>query len=95
MDGHTLRPENPDRLQGPEIGALCLIQSPYEWLSNRVVRVLERSYVWAPEVRGDDGYYGHRRYDWTVIEFGPGKTLVVDDVDLQPLAPGDVLGRQS
>lgn len=80
-------PERPDKLQGPEIGALC------RYLSRsgigEIVRVTARSYVWAP---GDPSYHGGaRRYDWKVIErqnlvngsfIGNGRTLCVDDTDL-------------
>jgi hypothetical protein len=79
--------ERPDRLQGPEVGTLCLYQSRYQ-AAPMVVRVLERSYVWAP---GDPGYSGGaRRYDWKVIARGPNgtRTLCVDDKDLVPLAEG-------
>ena len=85
-----LVPEDPTKVTGPEIGTLCLVVSPYSWLSNRVARVTARSYVWSPETVRPDGYRGHRRYDWSVIEYGKGKTLVVDDADLQPLSPGMV-----
>jgi hypothetical protein len=54
-----------------------------------VVRVLERSYVWAP---GDRSYRGGvRRYDWSVVEYGAGKTLCVDDSDLTPLEVGAIV----
>lgn len=85
---------NPARLTGPEVGTLCRITSKYDWLSNRVVLVLERSYVWGP----DQPNGGHRRYDSSVIQYGTGKsgkpfTVVVDDKDLTPIAPGDILTR--
>lgn len=72
-------PERPERLQGPEVGALCIYQSNYR-AGPEIVRVTERSYVWAP---GDPAYHGgSRRYDWKVIEYGAGKSLCVDDKDL-------------
>lgn len=89
--GHELVPENPDRLQGPEVGALVRYRGYRGRHENVVARVLARSYVWSPEQHREDGYHGHRRYDWTVIQFGPGesKRMVVDDADLFPIEPGD------
>jgi hypothetical protein len=76
-------PERPERLQGPEIGALCVYQSRYRE-GPELARVIERSYVWAP---GDPAYHGGaRRYDWSVVRFDSGKSLCVDDKDLTPLA---------
>lgn len=70
-------PERPERLQGPEIGALCLYRGA-------VVRVVERSYVWAPGDRSYGG--GSRRYDLKVIDRGaPKGRLLVDDKDLTPV----------
>lgn len=86
----TIPPERPDKLQGPEVGALCLYSSRYQ-TEPVVVRVLERSYVWAP---GDPAYHGgSRRYDWKVIARGPDGTrrLCVDDKDLTPLTEGQVV----
>ena len=75
-------PERPERLQGPEKGTLCEYQGRYQ-PERVVVRVVERSYVWAP---GDPGYGGgSRRYDWKVVELPTGKQLCVDDSDLSPL----------
>ena len=72
-------PERPERLQGPEVGAVCVYQSRYH-AGPELVQVTERSYVWAP---GDPSYHGGaRRYDWKVIRYGNGKTLCVDDKDL-------------
>jgi hypothetical protein len=60
-----------------------------------LVRVRERSYVWAP---GDPSYHGGaRRYDWKVIDFPywgeqyelqtrKPRSLVVDDKDLGVVA---------
>lgn len=72
-------PENPDRLQGPEVGTLCLYR--YKDEPPMVVRVLERSYVWAPGERS-----GSRRYDLKVIAKGPNGTrhALVDDAALTP-----------
>jgi hypothetical protein len=76
-------PENPARLQGPEVGAECVYTR--KGTSGRVT-VTERSYVWAP---GDPSYHGGaRRYDWKVVRFGTGKSLVVDDKDLTPVEAG-------
>ena len=82
---HLLVPENPALLEGPEIGALCTYTSTGS-LAEQTVKVLERSYVWAPEQHRPDGYHGYRRYDWTVIAYGEGfkRRLVVDDSDLSP-----------
>src|SRR4029079_11839642 len=77
--------EQPGRLQGPEVGALCLYQGRYD-PEPIVVRVVERSYVWAP---GDPSYRGgSRRYDWKVIDRGQKGRLVVDDKDLTPIEAG-------
>ena len=80
-------PERPERLQGPEVGTLCLYRSKYE-PAPVVVSVLERSYVWAPGERSYGG--GARRYDWKVIARGSNGTrrLCVDDKDLTPLVEG-------
>ena len=88
---HPQVPERPERLTGPEIGTLCRIVSKYDWLANRVVRVLARSYVWAPEQHNPNGTHGSRRYMDAVIEYGPGKRLVVLQSELIPLQPGDVI----
>lgn len=83
-----LVPEDPARLHGPEIGTYC-------WLNgkNRIpclVKVIERFYVWSPEMHDMvTGYHGIRHYEWSVIEEGPGKyrAIVVNDTDLIALAP--------
>jgi len=86
--GHPLPPELPERLQGPEVGALCIYRDSRD--GPIVVTVLERSYVWSPgECRHKGGY---RRYDWKVIERRPGSRVVVDDKDLTPLEPGMRIG---
>jgi hypothetical protein len=73
--------ENPERLQGPEVGAEC-IYTRRNGTTERVT-VTERSYVWAP---GDPAYHGgSRRYDWKVIARSMGRSLVVDDKDLTPI----------
>jgi hypothetical protein len=87
---NPIPPERPGLLQGPEVGALCLYQDRYQ-TEPMVVRVLERSYVWAP---GDPSYHGGaRRYDWKVIARGPNgtRTLCVDDKDLTQITEGMVL----
>lgn len=73
--------ERPERLQGPEVGALCRYV-PRSGVQE-IVRVVERSYVWAP---GDASYGGgSRRYDWKVIERQTKGRLCVDDKDLAPV----------
>jgi hypothetical protein len=82
--------ENPDRLQGPEIGARVIYTSR-AFPDGVLAEVTARSYVWAP---GDPAYRGGaRRYDWKCIRIlgerppffgGPG--LCVDDKDLTPVA---------
>lgn len=81
---YPIPPENPDRLQGPETGSLCLYG--YKDEPPIVVRVLERSYVWAPGERS-----GSRRYDLKVIAKGPNGTrrVVVDDRDLVALTDAE------
>lgn len=71
--------ENPDRLQGPEVGTLCVYR--YHDDPPMIVRVLERSYVWAPGERSQS-----RRYDLKVIARGPNGTrhVLVDDATLAP-----------
>ena len=83
--------ENPDRLQGPEVGAECIYRSRSFPDGVRVV-VTARSYVWAP---GDPAYHGgSRRYDWKTIRIDPdavlppfygGRGLCVDDAELSPV----------
>lgn len=81
-DHMPIPPERPERLQGPEIGALCLYQGTRD-AEPVTVRVVERSYVWGPGERSYGG--GSRRYDWKVID-RPGRgRLVVDDKDLRPV----------
>lgn len=92
--GHPLPPEDPARLQGPEVGEFVVYTPKSSILVNGVpqpprppviVRVIQRSYVWSPgECRSKGGY---RHYDWKVIEEGPDeyRTLVVDDTDLSPI----------
>lgn len=90
----TLVPEDPARLEGPELGFAIYHDKYAEQRGEEadyVVRVIERSYVWSPELHGDParltGAHGHRHYDWSVIERGPGKyrAVVVNDTDLSPL----------
>jgi hypothetical protein len=85
-EGHVLAPERPERLAGPEVGAFMLYHDKYRD-EDRVVRVMHRSYVWAPEQHNPDGTHGYRHYDWSVIEEGPNeyRVVVVNDTDLSPL----------
>jgi hypothetical protein len=81
---HPIPPENPDRLQGPEVGALCYYQDDRYQPEPTLVRVLERSYVWGPN---DPSYHGgSRRYDEKVVQFldRPARTLVIADAKLTP-----------
>jgi hypothetical protein len=99
--GHELVPEDPSRLKGPELGFAVYTPRPYDIRSSgitrhvqdepRIVRVIERSYVWSPELHSDlTGYHGYRRYDWSVIEEGPDKyrAVVVDDDQLEAIPDG-------
>jgi hypothetical protein len=98
--GHPLPPEDPARLQGPEVGATVTYHrvrrtGQYsreldtvvytEDIADLPATVKERSYVWSPgECRHKGGY---RRYDWTVVEVHEPErsyTVVVDDADLTP-----------
>jgi hypothetical protein len=81
--------ENPARLQGPEVGTLCRLSSRFARFDGRAVRIVERSYVWAP---GDPAYHGgSRHYDWKIVEYAPGQRVCVDDKDLTPIEVGAVL----
>jgi hypothetical protein len=75
-------PEQPERLQGPEVGTECIYHSSYPRFDSRHVIVIERSYVWAPN---DPAYHGGgRRYDWKVVRFlDDNSRLCVDDKDLE------------
>ena len=96
--GHPLPPEDPAKLQGPEVGARVTYHRVRRWgvydsdlgetvwhteTSELPAEVLRRSYVWSPgECRHKGGY---RHYDWTVIRvFEPERTyeVVVDDKEL-------------
>jgi hypothetical protein len=79
-------PERPDKLQGPEVGALVLYRHERYQPDPIVVRVVERSYVWAPGDRSYGG--GSRRYDLKVIDRGAKGRIVVDDKDLTAIEPG-------
>jgi len=80
-------PEDPAKLEGPEVGDYCIYVDPrYRW-HNTVVKVKSRSYVWSPEEHGPNGH-GIRHYDWTVIQTGSSGTMVVDDDKLVPLVLG-------
>lgn len=94
--GHPLPPEDPAKVQGPEVGDVVVyhhvsrtgrqVDGQIVWTEvvedqNAIIKA--RSYVWSPgECRHKGGY---RRYDWKVIRtFGDGRwyTVVVDDKDL-------------
>ena len=78
---YPIPPERPERLQGPEVGTLCVYRNPRSQWDGQTVEIVERSYVWAPGERT-----GSRRYDLKVIRFvATGKTMLVDDKDLAPL----------
>jgi len=91
-------PEDPSKLQGPELG-YAVYHDKYAERDGRpadvAVRVIARSYVWAPEEHHDQtkvtGAHGYRNYDWSVIERGPGgyRAVVVSDTDLRPLAQSE------
>jgi len=82
--GHPLPPEDPEKLQGPEVGTLCVITGKYK--TGRIVRIIERSYVWSPgECRSNGGY---RHYNWSVVSDEHGYRVVMDDKDLLPIEPG-------
>lgn len=85
--GHPIPPEDSLRLRGPEVGALCIITSKYK--PGRVVRVLERSYVWSPGECNALG--GYRHYDWSVITDDHGYRVVVNDSDLLVIETGMTL----
>lgn len=81
--GHPLPPEDPDKLQGPEIGEPgVLYWNRYKQIY-QPAKIIARSYVWSPgECRHQGGY---RHYDWSVIETFDGERwyrVVVDDADL-------------
>lgn len=90
-------PEDPDKLQGPEVGSLCIYQdTDFPRWHGLVCKVLRRSYVWSPEVHVAMNRHGYRRYDWTVIQFDKldgerpwdRRSMVVDDCKLVPLEVG-------
>ena len=97
---HPLPPEDPDKLQGPEVGEFVMYQPDplTKWTNGPegrvkvveerpavVVRVIKRSYVWSPGECSSRG--GYRHYDWSVIEEGPDefRAVVVNDDKLSPL----------
>ena len=93
---HPPTPEDPALLRGPEIGALVrFVYGPpgHRW-HGIVVRVVARSYVWSPELRNSSGFYGYRHYEWSVIEFEPGKKMVTNDTNLFPIELGDQVVSQ-
>ena len=87
--GHPLPEVDPEKLTGPETGALCIMVGKYK--PGRVVRVIERSYVWSPgECRHNGGY---RRYDWSVVSDEHGYRVVADDTELLVIEPGMTLAQ--
>lgn len=92
----SLVPEDPAKLTGPEVGEIMRYKGIKHtdgtgFEVNTVVRVLERSYVWSPEQHNPNGTHGYRRYDWSVIDYGRGKRMVVDDTSLFAILPGDTV----
>lgn len=95
-----LTPELPERLQGPEVGEVLAYEYPVG-TPKGTAKVLERSYVWSPEVlnygqhgtpeQGQPLHRGYRHYEWSVVEVTePGRrpyTVVVNDTNLFPLTP--------
>jgi hypothetical protein len=95
--GHPLPPEDPAKLQGPEVGAVMVLPgksygvqhhtdgrepTPLPKPPDRTVRITARSYVWSPGECRSRG--GHRNYGWSVIEDvnDPSYHVVVNDTDL-------------
>lgn len=85
---------DPERVNGPEKGALVLYHDRYGLGPEKVegsyivVKVVERYYHWSPEVViFEDGKplgRGYIHYNWSVIQFRPdGETMVVNDSDLK------------
>ena len=91
-------PEDPAKLQGPEVGSLCIYyDEDFPQWHGLVVEVLHRSYVWSPEVHVGVNAHGYRLYDSSVIRFDKPKddgtwmgrnTMVVADYKLIPLMVG-------
>lgn len=79
-----ITPEDPAKVRGPEVGTRVRVTSTYDWLDGQIAIVTDRSYVWSPD-RRNGATRGFRRYDWSVIKYGAGKTLVVDDAQLVEL----------
>lgn len=82
--GHPIPAEDPAKVGGPEVGALCVVTTKYR--PGRVVRVLERSYVWSPGECRSGG--GNRLYHMAVITDEHGYRVVVDHSALVELRPG-------
>jgi len=78
--GHPLPEVNPDRLQGPEVGEIVSYKN-----GERIVEVLERSYVWSPGECRHKG--GNRLYNAKVVRDinQPSWRVVVNDSDLSPV----------
>lgn len=78
--GHPIPGVNPDKLEGPEVGAIVSYRN-----GSRTVEVLERSYVWSPgECRHKGGY---RLYNSKVVRDinEPNWRVVVSDFDLSAI----------
>lgn len=66
--GHPPPPENPAKLQGPEVGEIVRYgNEKYERWDGMLMRVKARSYVWSPGECQSKG--GYRHYDWKVVEW--------------------------
>jgi hypothetical protein len=89
-----LVPPDPDKLQGPEVGATVRYSKPGSRDHGKLMTVLHRYYHWSPEVviYHDDEPVGrgYLHYDWTVVELtnesGNVVAMVVDDdtLEVQP-----------
>ena len=94
-----LSPADPEKLTGPEEGAIVRYRDPnYPRWDGMLMRVKARVYHWSPEVVNRDASgtpvsRGYIHYDWSVVEW-PRLTrtgavewdgMVVDDVKLEVL----------
>ncbi len=89
-------PEDPNKLQGPELGAKVIYNDPsFPRWDGMEYEVKARSYVWSPEKHGPNGH-GIRHYDWTVIR-NEGGGMVVDDnkLTLGPVRLSDLLNKRA
>ena len=78
--------EDPDQLEGPEVGDRVIYHDPsFPRWDGVEMRATHRSYVWSPEIHVGPDAHGYRRYDWTVVEWDadndgrPGHMVVDDD----------------